>query len=534
MTIGKPWVTSRMKIWAVAGVVFLAPGFSSFSHAQDQGEERGSYDPGVAPARRIAMSKGQSRIIDLPQDAAEIFIANPNVANAVVRSPRKIYIIGMDGGQTSFYALDQKGRQIAAYELSINAPPAFRIDIVGLQKMLSSVLPGTDIRARLANDTIILTGTAETAEEAQKALEIARAFRTRTSMPGIQGETTAQSQTTNVSNPIINTNIPANQNRPQDTGGIVNLITIRGRSQVMLKVAVAEISRDIVKQLGLTTSSLTASWGTFTQFNPFPINGVIAPAAVTTGANALATAAQNGTATAITANNPSNTLSATLQAFERYGVTRILAEPTVSAVSGESASLTVGGEIPIPGPTTCQAQGCAGGGANFYPYGVTLGFTPTVLSEGRIELHLSTEVTEIDTQNSATVYGTLVPGFLTRKNETTVEIPSGGSIASAGLLQNITRTAVNGLPGLLDIPVLGALFRSNDYQRNETELLIVVTPYIAKPVKSNEIAKPTDGFTDATDPQTWLLGRMNQLYASPGNPEALKDYKGPVGFILQD
>ncbi|MGH6820927.1 MAG: type II and III secretion system protein family protein, partial [Methylocella sp.] len=204
----------------------------------------------------------------------------------------------------------------------------------------------------------------------------------------------------------------------------------------------------------------------------------------------------------------------------------------VSAVSGESAKLTVGGEIPIPGPSICaQNSGCTGGGAIFKEFGVSLRFTPVVLAEGRILLHLTTEVTEIDTQNAATVFGTLVPGFFTRKNETTVEIPSGGSIASAGLLQNITRQAINGLPGLLDLPILGALFRSRDYKRQETELMIVVTPYIVKPVGPNEIAKPTDGFTESSDPQAWLLGRVNQLYASPGNPEAIKDYKGPVGFI---
>jgi pilus assembly protein CpaC len=257
---------------------------------------------------------------------------------------------------------------------------------------------------------------------------------------------------------------------------------------------------------------------------------VIAPAGVS-GANALASAAQNGTATALTATNPSNTLSATLQAFERYGVSRILAEPMVTAVSGENAKLTVGGEIPIPGPSTCTNSGCTGGGAIFQPYGVTLRFTPVVLAEGRIMLHLATEVTEIDTQTEATVYGTVVPGLLTRKNETSVEIPSGGSIASAGLLQTISRQAINGLPGLLDLPVLGALFRSSDYLRQETELMIIVTPYIVKPAGPNEIAKPTDGFTDSTDPQAWLLGRVNQLYASPSNPQAIKDYKGPVGFI---
>jgi pilus assembly protein CpaC len=140
-------------------------------------------------------------------------------------------------------------------------------------------------------------------------------------------------------------------------------------------------------------------------------------------------------------------------------------------------------------------------------------------------------VSELDPANGTTIFGSFVPGLLTRKNETTVEIPSGGSIASAGLLQTQSRQVINGLPGLLDLPVLGALFRSNDYQKLETELMIIVTPYIVKPAKSDEIARPSDGFADASDPQAWLLGRVNQLYASPGNPEAIKDYKGPVGFI---
>jgi pilus assembly protein CpaC len=230
--------------------------------------------------------------------------------------------------------------------------------------------------------------------------------------------------------------------------------------------------------------------------------------------------------------NPSSSVTATLQAFERYGVTRILAEPTVSAVSGESARLTVGGEIPIPGPPSCQANGFCTVTIIYKDYGVALKFTPIVLTEGRIELHLATEVTDIDnTRAQLTLSGFPVPAFLTRKNETTVEIPSGGSIASAGLLQTKSLQIINGLPALLDLPILGALFRSNDYQRHETELMIIVTPYIVKPAKPDEIARPTDGFTDATDPQTWLLGRVNQLYATPSNPEALRDYKGPVGFI---
>lgn len=484
---------------------------------------------GAAPWR-IALAKGQSVIVDLPQDAAEVFVADPKIANALVRPPHKLYLIGVDGGQTSVFVLDHDGRKIAAYELGINIPPPVLVDIAGLRKTLRAVMPGPAVSARLANGTtIILTGSVDSAEEAQQALDIAKAFRAPSIQnsqggsyaPGVNG---TNSQTTNVNTPVINY-VPANQSQAQDTAGIINLVTIRGRDQVMLKVTVAEVGRDVAKQLGITTSSLTASWGTFAQFNPFAIHGTIAQnVAGLPPAPPLQT-------TMLTGHNADNTLSATLQAFERYGVTRILAEPTVSAVSGESAMLTVGGEIPIPGPSTCQGGGCTGGGAIFQPYGVTLKFTPTVLAEGRIELHLATEVTEIDSQTGQTVFGTFVPGLLTRKNQTVVEIPSGGSIASAGLLQTLSRQAINGLPGLLDLPVLGALFRSRDYQRQETELMIIVTPFIVRPVRANEIAKPTDGFADASDPQTWFLGRINKLYASPGNREAIQDYKGPVGFV---
>jgi pilus assembly protein CpaC len=494
-------------------------------HAQEKAEAR--FNGAVAP-RRISMGVGMSRIIELSEDAAEIFVANPKVANAVVRSPRKLYVIGMDAGQTSVVALDQQGRQIADLELSIDAPKidAPGIDIRGLRQMLHTVMPTAAITPRPVKDTIILTGDVDSNEDAQRAVDIAKAFLQLTpggDPRGAQGAPTTNG-TSPTPSPTFGSTPPA-----QLAGRIVNMLNIRGRDQVMLKVTVAEVQRDIAKQLGITTSSLTASWGTFTQFNPFAINGVIAAAGGTAGSQIGYPA--NASTTALTAHNPANTLSATLQAFERYGVSRIIAEPTVSAVSGETAKLTVGGEIPIPTAPSCTGNGVCQIGTEFKDYGVSLGFTPVVLAEGRILLRLVTEVTEIDTQTAQIISGTLVPGFLTRKNETTVEVPSGGSIASAGLLQTISKQAINGLPGLLDLPILGALFRSNDYQKQETELMIIVTPYIVKQVKPDEIARPTDGFADASDPQAWLLGRVNQLYASPGNPEAIKDYKGPVGFI---
>ena len=282
----------------------------------------------------------------------------------------------------------------------------------------------------------------------------------------------------------------------------------------MLKVTVAEVQRQVMKQLGITSSMTSGSWGTFTQQNGLPLN----LQTLTTGAATFGR----------------GSLQATLTAFERDGVARVLAEPTVTAVSGESAKFTAGGEIPVPQNENCPPSGTPGYctvGVAFKQYGVTLNFTPVVLSTGRILLHVATEVTEVDPQQTFQFININVPGFRTRKNETSVELPSGGSIVSAGLIQVQSQQVINGLPGLKDLPVLGELFRSRDYQRQETELMIIVTPYIAKPVTASQVPLPTDGFADASDPQTALLGRINRIYATPANPDVLKSFQGRVGFI---
>jgi pilus assembly protein CpaC len=169
------------------------------------------------------------------------------------------------------------------------------------------------------------------------------------------------------------------------------------------------------------------------------------------------------------------------------------------------------------------------------PYGVSLGFTPVVLSSGRIQLRIATEVTDIDQSKQITLgeggTNVSIPGFRTRKNETTVELPSGGSIASAGLISTETTQVINGVPGLMNLPILGALFRSRDFLRDETELLIVVTPYIVHPIDPGQVVKPDQNFTDATDPQSWLLGRVNRLYSSAGSTQGLQNYNGKIGFI---
>jgi pilus assembly protein CpaC len=450
--------------------------------------------------RRISMGVGKSIIVDLPRDASEIFIGNPKVANAVVRSAHKLYVIGMDNGQTTVFALDHEGRQIAVLEISIGR------DIGELQQIIKAAMPNTSVIAKTINDTIILTGEVDSAEDAQRVTDIARGFAKDANGPGGGGAAGVE-------------------------GLVINSLVIHSRAQVMLKVTVAEVQRNVAKQLGITSSTVSGTWGSFTQGNQFAINGPI---------SSVTNPAGNTLTTALSIANPAGTLAANIQAFERYGVTRILAEPTVSAVSGESATFMVGGQFPIPGPAVACAgtssssssgQAFCSGGAIYQNYGVALNFTPIVLAEGRILLHLATEVTDIDFSKTVTIQGVPTPGLLTRKNSTSIELPSGGSIASAGLLQTQSAQVINGLPGLMNLPILGTLFRSRDYQRSETELMIIVTPYIVKPVAVKELPKPDDGFADASDPQTVLLGRINKLYASPTNPQAVQNYKGRIGFI---
>ena len=234
-------------------------------------------------------------------------------------------------------------------------------------------------------------------------------------------------------------------------------------------------------------------------------------------------------------------LGGTLQAFERNGVGRILAEPNVTAVSGESAKFTAGGELPVPGGSSCDRTtasasnlyGYCSVSVTYKPYGVTLNFTPVVLSEGHIQLRIATEVTEIDNEHQLTFTSANVPGFRTRKNETTVELPSGAAIATAGLITTHTRQVVNGLPGLMNLPILGSLFRSRDYLREETELVIIVTPYIVKAVSPDKLQTPVDGLRIADDASTILLGQLNKVYKSKPQPPTGRAYQGPYGYVIE-
>jgi pilus assembly protein CpaC len=484
-----------------AALLAIAP--ASIVRAADAADSVRMAGAADSAGRRLQLGVGQSVIFDLPEEAGEIYVADPGVANAIVRSAKRVYISGVANGQTSIFALARDGRRIAAIQVSVGR------NVAELSNLLNTAIPGNEIHVRTVENTIILTGSVASAEEAQKAMDIADGFVNDSTASGSSGTSISISSGSSPGGASGGANGKSNSAR----GRVINALTIRGADQVSLRVTVAEIRRDIIKQLGVNLSGSGPN-GSFSLDNPFAINGAVS-------------------ATQATLNwfRGSQNLNATLQAFERQGVAHTLAEPTVTAVSGETAKFLAGGTVPILNSVQCNPV-CQYGFIQ-QPYGVTLNFTPIVLSQGRIQLRIATEVTDIDHATQVTFSGIAIPGFRTRSNTTTVELPSGGSVATAGLISTQSEQAINGFPALMDLPVLGALFRSRDYQRNETELLITVTPYIAHAIDPTQVVRPDQNFQDASDPQSWFLGRVNRIYSTSQLLQPMPGYSGKIGFITQ-
>jgi pilus assembly protein CpaC len=283
---------------------------------------------------------------------------------------------------------------------------------------------------------------------------------------------------------------------------------------------VAEVQRNVIKQLGIDLNGgLSAGQAVvnFANINPFGVNGPLVsnPLPIQPNTNGISVNYRG--------------VNATLRAMEQAGVVRTRAEPTLVAISGENASFLVGGEFPVPKPSGFGQPP----GIEYKKFGVGLNFTPVVLSEGRISLKVMTEVSELSTEGAVQIASISVPSLRTRRADTSVEIPSGGSLAMAGLIQDQTKQAINGMPGLMQVPVLGALFKSRDFVNHQTELMVLVTPYIVQSVARKDLSRPDDGYADASDPATSLLGRFNRLYGTPGRDiSQRKAYRGNVGFIL--
>jgi pilus assembly protein CpaC len=500
----------RTLIGAAASLVLAAPLVAATTVADAQVRIASQ-----AASQRVKLGLNKSIVIDLPADAYDILVANPAVADAVTRTSRRIYLFGKQVGETNIFVFGANGEQIVSLDLSIER------DVAGLEEHLKRYLPNSDIKVELINDNVVLSGTVETPLDAKRAEQIAQLF-----VSGGEATTGQFSQTAAGGSAIggVDINNPDSERRVSQ---IVNMLSIVGEDQVTLKVTIAEVSRSVMRQLGVNMVGSGASngfqWGAISENLPGLGKSL----------------SHSGAAFA------TSSLDAYFNAMEQSGVMKTLAEPTLTAVSGEKATFRVGGEFNLVRNGEADDDGVVTYEVEQIDYGIGLEFQPTVLSPGRISLKLRTQVSEPTTEGSVPLSGAIgrnprqnirgMTALSIRKRlaDTTVELPSGGSMMIAGLVRDDVRQSINGLPGLSKVPVLGALFRSRAFERNETELVIIVTPYLARPVARNELAAPTDNFNPASEGAGNFLGRVNRVYGTMKTDRPAGRYHGVVGFIYK-
>lgn len=509
-------------------------------------------------SKRVDLGVGRSIVVQFPVPLKDVLVSDPGVLDAVVQSSDRVFLIAKKAGQTNAFFFDEYGQQILTLEVAIGA------DLTSLDQLLTRLIPGSNIHSEIAGRAIVLTGSVRTPIDSNMAAQIAAQFAAvNKDAASVTAGPSAASNTSSTTNIGIGSSDSSFQSLGGKSGGdsgggddayspkpIINLLSVEGEEQVMLRVSVAEVQRDMLKQFGINLGALVNS-GNFTTailsdnafplstaaglgslpvpgitpgglnvFDPSPVAGIGFPS----GAAAIPFA-NSGVATAWQSGNQA--ITGVLRALERDGLVKTLAEPNLTAVSGEPARFLAGGEFPVPVVDSLGQVSVL-----FKKFGIGLAFTPVVLSEGRISLKIETEVSELSNQGAVTIGGIQIPALKTRQADSTVELPSGGSLALAGLLSEDTRQSIDGFPGMKDLPILGTLFRSRDYQKKETELVVIVTPYMVRPVARQELARPLDGLGDPTDRKANFLGHMNRIYGG-GRPAPVGDLKGDYGFIVE-
>lgn len=473
------------------------------------------------PMQRVVLALNQALVVELDRDVRDVVVANPQIADAVVKTPRRIFLMSLKVGQTNALFLDAQGVQIANLQISVGS------EVGDLNRQIIQQLPNSRIRATALGDSIVLSGTASSVQDAAKAQAMAQQFAAAEGGTGAAGGGAAGAGAAG--------------------GGaarVINNIAIDQRQQVLIQVRVSEMSRAISKQFGINALAVGNVGGVPVAFqtdNQFSLAG----RALT---NMLASAGNTNTPTCLATGSACPTqVAGILQAMEQVGLVHTLAEPNLTAVSGESAKFLAGGEFPVPVARDLQGNITV----DYKDFGVGLAFTPVVLSAGRISLQISTEVSELTntgafTESAGTTTsntngtttttsspGLTLPALSVRRTETTVELPSGGSIAIGGLIQQQTKQNLSGLPGIKDLPVLGALFRSRDFQSNETELVVIVTAYLVNPVAPRMLAGPDDGYATPNDLETIVQGHLNAVYGNGPKPAGTALDTKSLGYIIQ-
>ncbi|MDY8108453.1 type II and III secretion system protein family protein [Fulvimarina sp. 2208YS6-2-32] len=482
---------------------------------------------------RIDLGLDKSKVLVLSADAHDILVANPAIADALTRDKRHIYLFGKQVGQTNLIVFDEANRQIASIDIRIER------DIKGLTAAIEKYVPDSEVVAEIMNDNVVLTGRVRTPLDSKRVSQIADAY-----LSGGEATTGAYIRSASAGGEAEGGGDVAFASEPRRSSKVINLLQIEGEDQVTLKVTVAEVQRSVVKQLGLNGTVGTVIDGmTFGAISDSPFG--LGKALSNSGALLNGTIGDTG-------------ISAQLSALEQAGVMRTLAEPSLTAISGESASFKVGGEFSVPtgrdvtpekitnirddnGNIVDQevTEGVVTIDSRQIEYGIGLDFTPVVLSPGRISLKIRTSVSEPSFESPFSYpgdkYGAGVGtiGLRKRLADTTVELPSGGSLVIAGLVRDEVRQVVSGFPGLSKLPILGSLFRSRDFQRYETELVVIVTPYLVRPVSREALARPDDGLAFSSDGAANFLGRVNRIYGHSETKLPPGRYHGVVGYIYK-
>jgi pilus assembly protein CpaC len=478
----------------LAGVLVLAAVPAAAADARATRVINVATHSGSAPQQHITLGLDKAALVQLDTDARDVLVSNPAVVDAVVRTPRRIFLLAQKTGQTNAFFFDGAGHQILTIDIRVER------DVTDLATMIHNDMPNSNIRVAALNDNVVLTGMVQSTGDSQRAQDLAARF-------------------------------------VGDPNKVANLLKIDTSQQVMLKVRVAEMQRSVAKQFGINAAGAFKIAGVpviAQTSNPYGLAG---------SALSLASGAQIGSVGSDPLHPSPNNVQGVLNALEQVGLVHTLAEPNLTAVSGETAKFLAGGEFPVPVSRDQYGNVTVA----FKQFGVGLSFTPVVMSPNNISLQISSEVSELtntgaftqaggssttNTGSTTTVPSLTIPALSVRRAETTVEVPSGGSFAIAGLMQHATKQTLDQFPGLGDMPVLGALFRSRDFQNDETELVVVATAYLVKPGKEKDFASPGDGFVPPADAETILLGRLNATYKN--DPQGLKSAgAAKTGFIVE-
>jgi len=483
----------RPTLLAVAGMAFFLWG--SLPHASAEELTLSAVKTNVA--QRLNLTAGSSVVIDSAARLKRASLANPDIADAVALSPQQIYVTGKDMGSTTLTLWDENGKVWAVFDIEVTP------DQARLKEQLHQLLPDEkELQVLSSQGHVTLTGVISSLANQSQALALAEAYAPKK---------------------------------------VLNLMQIGGVQQVMLDVRVAEMNRQLLRRLGLNFNYLRG--------NDFAVSGlnnlttvikptdatVLADPSLIANANPFAIALSQSINALFRFHNGSKSWTGFIDALKQHNVVKILAEPTLVALSGQEASFLAGGEFPYPVP-----QSLATTTIKFKQFGVAVNFKPTVLSNDKISMAVTPEVSELDFANAVSIQGFLIPSITTRRASTVVELGDGQSFAIAGLLRDTVREQISKFPMLGDIPILGALFRSSSFQKNETELIIIVTPHLVKPLDVAKQSVPTDFYVEPSDFDFYLMGKSgtDMKRQSEGRMKRLgrdgtgSGYEGEFGHVI--